>query len=277
MHDIDRVQLEQPEVAHEDEDEQFLFEDEADEQEDEQFFEHEQEDEVHEHEHGLSETQEIELANQVLEIGSEQELEQFLGDFLRTAADKAGRFARSKTGRQLGGILKNAAIQALPVVGRALGGPSGARAGRNLGDAARCFGLQQEALSGDDAEFELARHYLNFADCATRRALRRFNSAPPQQVARQAATMAARRHAPGLPLPRVLAAPPLRRIALASAGASSPSRRPGPPRNGQARRVPESGAASTRPAPQCSSCGSPLTGTSGRWVLRGNGVVLLRD
>ena len=147
MHDIDRVLLESPQVS-EGEEEQFLFEDEL-EQEGE--FEDKLEDE-----HSLSEAQ-------------------FVADLMRSVGDPAGRFARSKTGRHLAGMLKQAATQALPV--------AGAAHGPTWQDSARCFGLDPETISSEDEEFQLGRNFVRFAECAARQAQRRFNSAPPQQVA----------------------------------------------------------------------------------------------
>ena len=255
MHDIDRVLLESPQVS-EGEEEQFLFEDELEQ-------ETELEDEL-EHEHSLSETQEVELANQILESTSEHELEQFVGDLMRSVADPAGRFARSKTGRYLAGMLKRAATEALPV--------GGATPGPSWQDSARYFGVDPEAMSSEDEEFQLGRNFVRFAECAARQAQRRFNSAPPQQVARQALSTAARHHAPGLPVRRIATAAPARRPAVVAAASPRPQR---PAGNG--RPVIGRPAGSGRNAVRCQSCGSPLTATSGRWVLRGNAVVLIPD
>src|SRR5690242_10739787 len=63
-----------------------------------------------------------EMASELLEIHDEQELEQFLGDLISKAAKAVGSFVKSPTGKALGGILKGAAKQALPMVGSALGG-----------------------------------------------------------------------------------------------------------------------------------------------------------
>lgn len=279
MHDIDRVLLETPSAEQEQEDEQFL------EQEDEQFlFEDEGELEhegghEYEHEHMLTEAQEVELANELLEVTSEQSLEHFIGDLFSAAADQAGRFARSRTGRQLGGILKQAALKSLPVIGAGVGGAvagqRGERAGRAVGNAARCFGVNLEGMTAEDREFELARHFVRLGDCATRQALRQLNSAPPAHVARRAVTVASRRHAPGLPLNRILGAPPMRRIpppepALA---AEPVPQSPVAPRRAR--------SAATGVAPRsngaCPSCGSPLGGRTGRWIKRGNAVVLLSE
>lgn len=282
MHDIDRVLLESEELEDESEleasfggeleDEDFLGELEhelEDELEDEDELEGELELEIHE----AGEQQELELTSHLLEVQGEQELEQFIGDLLRSTADTAGRFARSKTGRQLGGILKQAALKSLPVIGAGIGGSvggaKGERLGRALGKAGQCFGLQFEGLSNEDKEFELARQFVRFANCASRHAQRKAMAGPPRQVAQHAIRHAAHRHAPGLQLERILTAAPLRRAAtpLTSAPATVvrrtttvvPSGTAGPPPDG----------------PLCVRCAHRALGDGGRWVKRGKAVVLL--
>jgi len=154
----------------------------------------------------LTEVQEIELASELLEISSEEELEQFLGNLFSTVGNTAGRFIRSDTGRALGGILKNAAKQALPLVGRAAGqwvSPDGGGAvgARLATQAGSLFGLELEGLSAEDREFEVARQFVRFAGAATQQATQAQPGTAPA-VARSAATAAARAHAPGL-LPRL--------------------------------------------------------------------------
>jgi len=70
----------------------------------------------------FSETEEMELAAELLGVASEQELDRFLGSLIQRAGRAVGQFVKSPTGQALGGILKGAAKQALPVVGSALGG-----------------------------------------------------------------------------------------------------------------------------------------------------------
>src|SRR3984957_3240141 len=116
----------------------------------------------------VPEHRELELASELLEVGSEQELEQFLGDLISGAAGAVGRFAESPTGRAVGGILKDAARKALPILGQAVGGyvaPSGGGGwGRRGGGAAsQLFELELEGLSSEDKEFELARRYVQWA------------------------------------------------------------------------------------------------------------------
>jgi hypothetical protein len=150
----------------------------------------------------LHESQELELANELLEVTSEQELEQFLGDLLKSAAGATRSFIASPTGRQLTGVLRNAAKQALPIVGRAGGewvrpggGAAGAQVATGLGSL---FGLELEGLSGEDREFETARAFVRFAADAGRRAVAAAPNAPASTAVRRAVTAAAQRHAPGL-------------------------------------------------------------------------------
>lgn len=264
MHDIDQVQLEEPgppltvgEYEDEDEYEDFLeFEDES--------------------EYGaeLDETAELELASQFLEITTEQELEHFLGNLLRTVTGAASDFARSREGRQIGGILKKAAGQVLPVLGRAAGkAMGGALAGATGGSRARYrkgggaagaavgrlakrrFGLELEGMSGEDQEFEVARQFVRFSTEAIRNLLNQLGTGPAGQVARQAVVAAARRHAPGLVTEQVLTSARIPR--------SSPAAK-------QANQATKPAAAK----PKGCSCGGGMP-RAGRWELRGNTIVLL--
>jgi hypothetical protein len=150
----------------------------------------------------LHENLEIELATELLEVGNEFELEQFLGNLLSKVGSAVGSFVRSDTGQALGGILKSAAKQALPVLGRGIGqmissdrgGDIGASAGQLAGQA---LGLELEGLSHEDREFATARQLVRLAASAVRRAA----LAPtghPVAVARRAFAGAARTYAPGL-------------------------------------------------------------------------------
>jgi hypothetical protein len=156
----------------------------------------------------LGESQEMELAAELLEVGSEQELEQFLGDVFRAAGRALGKFVRSDTGKALGGILKDGvkdvARKALPVVGRAVGqrfgyGDIGARAGSAAGTL---LGLELEGLSAEDREFEVARQLVRFVASAARQAATAPVHLPPEGIARLAARRAAGLYAPGL-IPRL--------------------------------------------------------------------------
>src|SRR6185503_13377494 len=92
---------------------------------------------------------EMELATELLDVQSEQELDRFLGDLISRAGQAVGRFVSSPTAHALGGILKSAARHALPIAGRALGGYVGGSTGAQLGAqaaaaAGRIFGLELE-------------------------------------------------------------------------------------------------------------------------------------
>lgn len=158
----------------------------------------------------LNETQEMELAHELLEVSNEQELNMFLGKLIRGAGRAIGNFAKSPIGQSIGGALKAVAKKALPIAGGALGtfvgGPLGGMVGGKLGSlASNLFELELEGLSPEDQEFETARAYVRFANGAAGRAAvlqRQRPGAPASAVARQALAGAARQHAPGLLRPR---------------------------------------------------------------------------
>jgi hypothetical protein len=83
-------------------------------------------------------------------------------------------------------------------VGGYFGGPMGAKIGSKLATAGgQLFGLELEGLSNEDQEFEMSRRYVRFAGSAAARAARYPRSMHPRRVARAALVAAARRHAPG--------------------------------------------------------------------------------
>lgn len=182
MHDLGEFQ-----EMGEQETEQFLFDETEQEQETEGM---------------LDEVQEMEFAAELLEIQDEEELENFLGNVFKSVAKGASNFIKSPTGKALGGILKQAAKKALPVVGGALGGfvggPAGAALGSKLAPAAgRLFGLELEGLSAEDREFEVSRQFVRLASNAAKKASDLSSRMAPQQAARTAVIAAAKKYAPG--------------------------------------------------------------------------------
>ena len=147
-------------------------------------------------------TQEVALATELLEAHEAGELDRFIGQLLRRAAGSARDFARSDTGRALGGLLKKAAVDALPAIGRGVGGAMGpqfAGLGERIAKSAgTAFGLELEGLSHEDREFEVAKAFVRFAGAAARRAAQAPPGAPAHAVAKAAVTAAAQRFAPGL-------------------------------------------------------------------------------
>ena len=163
-----------------------------------------------ESEGSFDETEEMELAAELLGVRDEGELDQFLGKLLRQAGHAVGRGLNSRLGRTLGGFLKGAVKQALPTVGGLAGnflvpGIGGAIGSNLASHAGGLFGLELEGLSPEDQEFEVARRLVRFAGNAARNAARLAGSQGGlagaagnlSRLAQQALRTAAQRHAPG--------------------------------------------------------------------------------
>lgn len=149
----------------------------------------------------LSEAQEYELATELLEISSEEELEQFLGGLIK----KVGGFVRGPIGSAITGVLKSVARKALPMVGSALGSmvaPGiGTAIGGKLGSmASGLFEVEMESMSGEQAEFEVARRVVGLTAASARLAAQAKPrpGVSPHTIARAAVAQAARAYAPGL-------------------------------------------------------------------------------
>lgn len=157
--------------------------------------------EIASNETSFHELTEMELASELLNIQSEAELDQFLGKLFKKAAGAVSKFAKSSTGKALGGMLKGLAKKALPIAGGAIGSfiaPGiGTAIGSQLGSmAGNLFELELEGLSAEDREFEVARAFVRFAGNAARRASN--TGGHPVKAARNSIVGAARRYAPGL-------------------------------------------------------------------------------
>lgn len=231
MHDLDRTQLE---LA----DESLILEDESPDADFESF--------DADFEAPFTEDEEMQLAAELLEIQDEEQLDQFFGKLVRAARRGIGSLARSPLGHTLGGILKQVAKKALPVVGGAVGtmvaGPAGGLIGSKLASTAgRAFGLELEGLSPADQQLEVARRIVRLAGAASQQAAQP-TDLPPAEAARTAVATAARQYAPGLVRP------------------SYGTGRPGLPRPG-----------SSYPAGRCSCSGRAAQGT---WVRRGRYILL---
>lgn len=188
----------------------------------------------------LNEADEMELAAELLEVSSEEELDQFIGKLFKKVSRGVGKVFRSPAFKSLGGALKGIAKKALPLAGGALGSlipiPG---VGTALGSAAanaagQMFGLELEGMSAEDQEYEVARRVVRLGAEAAKQVADAPPNAPPQATAKQALTAAAQTHAPGL------------------VGASNaPAPRSGSP--AQRRRLPR----------------------AGRWMRQGRNIVLL--
>jgi len=170
----------------------------------------------------LTETQEMELASQFLEITSEAELEEFLGDLFKRATAAAGD-AFAAAGRAYNSdLVQKSVIPALrsaardfgptavgsvsnyllPGTGALVAARAQQVADRRLADpmptADQVLKEELEGLSGEDREFEIARRYIRFAIDALQRALQAPPRVPKPVAAEIAVSEAARTHVPGL-------------------------------------------------------------------------------
>ena len=151
----------------------------------------------------FSESEEIELTSELLEINNEQQLDHFLGNLISKAGKAVGKFIQSPVGKAIGGVLKGVAKYGLPVaagaVGTIFGGPVGGMVGSSLASTVtKALGLELEGLSPEDREFEAARQFVRFAGQAVKNTLEAAPQVNPNLAAKAAASEAAHVFAPGL-------------------------------------------------------------------------------
>jgi hypothetical protein len=148
----------------------------------------------------FSEAQEVQLAEQLLELENEEELEQFLGDLIKKAGGAIGSLIKSPLGQALKGALTGVAGKILPAAGQAIGGifgSTGAKIGSQIGSAANsAFGMSE--MEASEQEFEAAQTFVRMAGDAVRNAAQSPPGANPHAVAHAALAQAAEVHAPGL-------------------------------------------------------------------------------
>ena len=185
----------------------------------------------------LTEADEVQLASEFLEITNEAELDRFLGNFIKKVGRVAGKVIRSPIGQAVGGVLKGVAKKALPLAGGAIGGYFGGPLGAKIGS-----GLASAAGSALGLEAESAR--------AGRPRVRRREAVR----ARAADTVKSAAGAPPSADPRA--------VAQAAAVAAAKKFAPGLARRGGG---PGMGAV---------AAGAFGRGQTGRWLRRGNKIVL---
>lgn len=149
----------------------------------------------------FSEQQEMALAMELLNVTSEEELDQFLGKVFKSAwkgIKKAGA-AVGKVAGPLGSVLKGVAKTALPFVGGALGSmipipgvgtALGSMAGRALAGALEA---ETAGMDGQEAEMEMARRFVRIAGTAAQQAVEG-GARDPREAVRQAVSAAMRTH-----------------------------------------------------------------------------------
>jgi len=151
----------------------------------------------------ISEAEEMELASALLEVSSDAELDQLLGNLFKKTGRAIGRSVKSPIGRSLGGMLKGVVKKAIPVVRGGLGSMVAPGIGTAIGSslaptAGQMFGLELEGLSAEDQEFEVARRLVRLGVDAAQKSASIAPSVPPSQAAKTALIEAAKKHAPGL-------------------------------------------------------------------------------
>jgi uncharacterized protein (DUF697 family) len=152
----------------------------------------------------FSEADEMEFATELLEVMDEDELDQFLGKLIKKAGQTVGKVVKSPIGKSLGGIVKGIAKQALPLAGGALGSlipiPGvGTAVGSALGSAvSKSLEMELEGMEPEDQEFEGARRFVRMVGDATKKAVSTVSQINPQTAAKSAVTTAVKKHAPGL-------------------------------------------------------------------------------
>jgi hypothetical protein len=157
----------------------------------------------------FNEVEETELASQFLEITDENELDQFLGSFLKKAARKLGGVIRSPIGQMVVGHIKGAAKKYLPMAKQAVESKFGGIGGGLFDQATSRLGL--EAEDSGEAEFEMAKDFVRFASAAASNAAAATPSGNPAVAAKNAVIDAARQHVPALVSPNGAGRPGARR------------------------------------------------------------------
>jgi hypothetical protein len=210
-----------------------------------------------------NEAEEMELALELLQVRNEEELEGFFSTVINTAKGALGAardFAKTPVGGALKDIGTAAVGGAIPAVGTTVGGalgrwgwPEDAKSedwgkgwGKAVGGAAKSLlGWELEGLSQEDREFEAARTVVRWAKDAAERAAEMAPRATPRPSAAGG---------PARPVPPAQ---------IAKAAAVAAAQRVAPGLAAVVRQIPVSNAPADGPGEQ-----------SGRWVRRGNTVVL---
>jgi hypothetical protein len=185
----------------------------------------------------LQEAEQMELAAELLEIRDEQELDRFLGNLIRRVGRTLGRVVHSPIGQAIGGALKGVVKQTLPMASGAIGSLVGGPLGAQIGSGLSSMAGQALGLESE---------FLNQED-------REFEGA--KQFVRLAAnTVQKATEAPAGQNPQAVAQNAVAQVAqVVAPGLMQPG--------GTRPPVPPSGYSGGR-------------GRSGRWMRRGNRIVL---
>lgn len=159
----------------------------------------------------VQEIPEGELVYELMHIQSEEELDQFLGDLLKSVRSGAKALYHSPLGQKLKRQaiegLKDMGRKALPGLGRTVGshffGPQGAKIGGQLGKmAAKGLGLEFEGATALERRTEGSRRFVRTARNAARRIAAQIQSRQPltEKNVHQIIIQEGRRWFPDLPV-----------------------------------------------------------------------------
>lgn len=172
-------------------------------EEQEYAYEFENDGEAADRESTFSEAMQMELASELLNVQTEEELDLFLGKLLKKAGRLVKKVSKVALPGPLGKVLKGIAKKVLPMAGGVVGGmfvPGlGNVVGKAVGDAAsKAFEMEFEGMSREDQEFEKAKAFVRFAGNAGVRSALLRRRLPARAKTKVALRHAARKYAPGL-------------------------------------------------------------------------------
>jgi hypothetical protein len=227
----------------------------------------------------FSEAEEMELAIELLEVVSEAELEQFLGNLLNKAWRGIKAVGSSVT-RPLGGVLKTVAKAALPFVATAagtfFGGPAGGAIAGKLGSlVSQALEAEATGMTAADRDLEKCRQFVRMAGKAARAAALAPTGTNPIALAQNVLANSAQEK-----LTKQLVS--ARRVGNGAKAATAALPIAIPVKTIQtAWRKAEIGSPDTNGRP-CGSCGQPrwnckcgTTSQSGRWMRHGRSIVIV--
>jgi hypothetical protein len=146
----------------------------------------------------LSEAEVMELASRLMEVESEEEFEDFLGDIISGVANAVGGLVSPSVGNALGGLIKGAAKKLLPIAGSAIGGYFAGPVGASLGGKLAGSVAGALEVSSEQMEWDAAKDFVRFAADAARNAALAPQGQDHNAIAHQATVEAAQKHAPEL-------------------------------------------------------------------------------
>jgi hypothetical protein len=225
----------------------------------------------------FSDAEEMELAIELLDVASEAELDQLLGNLI-SKAWRGIKAVGSSVIRPLGGVLKTVAKTALPfaatAAGTFFGGPAGGAIAGTLGSlVSKALEAGAAGMTAADRDLEKCRQFVRMAGTAARAAALAPSGTSPIAVARKVLATSAREK--------------LAKQSAARAGSGSKASTAASPVSIPVKRIQTgwgkagtgTAVASGRP---CGSCGQPSSsckcGTisqTGRWIRHGRGIVII--